>query len=73
MEQFLRSHSKFPDYMEVGPGVFIEIYDWHIKHQQQLVVTRLADGRYTMQFMFTSLLLRPEQESGYVGYPYDRI
>lgn len=73
MEQFLRSHSKFPDYMEVGPGVFIDIYDWHIKHQQQLVVTRLADGRYTMQFMFTSLILRPEQESGYVGYPYDRI
>ena len=73
MEQFLRSHSKFPDYMEVGPGVFIDIYDWHVKHQQQLVVTRLADGRYTMQFMFTSLILRPEQESGFVGYPYDRV
>src|SRR5688572_24774574 len=29
MEQFLRSHAKFPDYMEVGSGVFIEIYDWH--------------------------------------------
>lgn len=72
MEQFLRSHAKFPDYMEVGSGVFIEIYDWHIKHQQQLTVTRLADGRYTMQFMFTSLILRPEHESGYVGYPYDR-
>ena len=73
MEQFLRSHSKFPDYMEVGPGVFIDVYDWHIKHQQQLVVTRLADGRYTMQFMFTSLLLRPEQDSLYIGYPYDRV
>ena len=72
MEQFLRSHGKFPDYFEVGPGVFIEMYDWHVRNRQQLVVTRLADGRYTMQFMFSTLLLRAEQESGYIGYPYDK-
>ena len=72
MEQFLRSHSKFPDYFEIGPGVFIELYDWHIKNRQQLNVTRLGDGRYTMQFMFSTMILRPDQETGYIGYPYDR-
>ena len=72
MEQFLRSHSKFPDYFEIGSGVFVELYDWHVKNHQQLNVTRLGDGRYTMQFMFSTMILRPDQESGYIGYPYDR-
>ena len=72
MEQFLRAHSKFPDYFEVGAAVFIELYDWHVKNRQQINVTRLADGRYTMQFMFSKIILRPEQEPNYVLYPYDR-
>ena len=73
MEQFLRSHSKFPDYFEVGPGVFIDLYDWHVKYQQQLTVVRQPDGRYTMQFMFTTLVLRPEQDSGYISFPFDKV
>ena len=72
MEQFVRSHAKFPDYFEVGAGVFIDLYDWHVKYQQPLNVTRQPDGRYLMQFMFSTLLLRPEQDSGYIGYPYDK-
>lgn len=72
METYLRSHGKFPDYFEVGPSVFIELYDWHVKYQQQMNVTRQPDGRYMMQFMFSTMLLRPEQEPGYVGYPYDK-
>ena len=73
MEQFLRSHSKFPDYFEVGPGVFIDLYDWHVKYQQELRVVRNPDGRYTMQFMFTTLVLRPEQDSGYISFPFDKV
>lgn len=73
MEQFLRANSKFPDFMEVGAAVFFDIYDWHVKNRQQLVVTRLTDGRYSMQFMFTSLILRPEQDRNYTGVPYDRV
>ena len=72
MEQFLRANTKFPDFIEVGVGVFIEVYDWHIKHRQQLAVTRQNDGRYAMQFMFTTLILRPEQDRAYVGVAYDR-
>ena len=72
MEQFLRANTKFPDFIEIGIGVFIEVYDWHVKHRQQLAVTRQGDGRYTMAFMFTTLILRPEQDRNYVGVPYDR-
>ena len=73
MEQFLRANSKFPDFIEIGPAVFYEMYDWHVKHRQQLTVTRLADGRYSMQFMFTSLILRPEQDRNYIGVASDRM
>jgi hypothetical protein len=72
MEQFMRANTKFPDYIEVGVGVFIEMYDWHVKNGQELAVTRLGDGRYTMRFMFTTLILRPEQDRNYVGVAYDR-
>ena len=72
METFLRANSKFPDFIEVGIGVFYELYDWHVKHAQQLLVTRLADGRYAMQFMFSSLILRPEQDRNFVGIPFDK-
>lgn len=72
MEQFLRANSKFPDFFEIGPSVFMDLYDWHVKNRQQLVVTRQADGRYTMQFMFSQMILRPEQDPGYVGYPFDK-
>ena len=67
----LRASGKFPDYIEIGVAVFFDIYDWHIKNQQQLTVTR-TDGRYIMQFMFTSLILRAEQDRNYIGVPYDR-
>ena len=72
METFLRSSGKFPDYFEVGSNVFFELYDWHVRHRQQLVVTRQADNRYVLQFMFSNMVLRPEQEPNYIGFPYDK-
>ena len=72
MDTFLRGNGKFPDFMDVGILVFWELYDWHIKNQQQLVVTRGTDGRYWMQFIFTTVLLRPEVEPGHIGVPFDK-
>ena len=72
-ETFIRANQKFPDFIEVGVAVFWEIYDWHVKHQQQVMVTRLADGRYALQFMFTSLILRPEQDRNFIGIPFDKV
>jgi hypothetical protein len=72
MEQFLRANNKFPDFIDVGAAVFFDIYDWHVKNRQQLTVARVADGRYAMQFMFSSLVLRPEQDRNFIGVPTDR-
>jgi hypothetical protein len=71
-ETFFRTHQKFPDFLEVGLSVFLDVYDWHIKNRQQLLISRGAEGRYQMQFMFTTLILRGEHDGGYIGIPYDR-
>jgi hypothetical protein len=71
---FLRSNSKFPDFCEIGINVFYEVYDWHVKHQQQMTIARQPppDGRYAIQFMFTALVLRPEVDPNYIGVPFDK-
>lgn len=69
---WLRSTQKYPDFIEIGLDVWDNIYDWHVVHQQPLSVTRTADGRYTMVFMFTTLVLRPDQAVDYVGFAFDR-
>lgn len=68
---WLASRQKYPDIIEVGVTMWERIYDWHLKHQQTPDARRLADGRYAMTFMFTTLLLRPDQPPDYVGPPYD--
>ena len=72
IEQYLKTSGKFPEFCDVGTTVFFEIYDWHVKHQQQIQMTRLADQRLMIQFMFTQLILRWENEAGYLGTPYDK-
>jgi hypothetical protein len=71
-EVFLRSNGKFPDFCDVGARVFYDVYDWHIRNRQQLVVLRQPDNRYTIQFMFTTLILRFENQLDFIGYPYDK-
>lgn len=71
MVLFLRASGKFPDYIEVGSAVFYQFYDWHVKNGHPLTTARQPDGRYTLQFMFTQMILRPDADPGYVGPPYD--
>ena len=71
-ELFLRVNGKFPDYIEVGTGVFFDIYDWHVRHGQAITVSRQADSRTAIQFMFTQVILRYEQDPSFVGVPFDR-
>ena len=68
---FLRGHQKFPDFIEVGIAVWERIYDWHVRTWQPLDVTRQPGGRYTMALGVTTLVLRPDVEEGFVGFPYD--
>ncbi|MDP2318276.1 MAG: hypothetical protein Q8O42_02910 [Acidobacteriota bacterium] len=72
IELHLKSSGKFPEFCDIGTSVFYEVYDWHVKHQQQINVTRFADQRLMIRFMFTQLVLRWENESGYIGLPYDK-
>jgi len=68
---FLRSNQKYPDYCEIGPNVFTELYDWHVRNRQPIEITR-TDGRMTIRFMFTWMVLRTEQDAAFVGIPFDR-
>jgi len=68
---FLKANHRFPDVIEIGAGVWDALYDWSVRYQQPLNVARREDGRYTMTFMFTTLVLRPEQADDYVSLPYD--
>ncbi len=71
MTIFLRGTGKFPDFCEVGSAIYDQMYDWHVKNTQELVVGRQPDGRYALQFMFTRLILRPESDPTFIGVPYD--
>ena len=60
-----------PRWLLEGSAVFFEIYDWHVRNQQPLVVARAPDGRYGLGFLFTRLILRPDAVSDFIGVPYD--
>ena len=68
---FLRANQKFPDYIEVGIGVWESICDWHVRHLLPIQVSRTPDGRYSMPVMLTNLILRPEQAETFVGFGFD--
>jgi hypothetical protein len=72
IEKYVKTGGKFPEYCEIGLAVFYDVYDWHVRHQQQIQITRIADQRMAVQFMFTQLILRWENDSNYVGIPFDR-
>ena len=72
IETFLKSSGKFPEFCDIGTSVFYDVYEWHVKHQQQINVTRMADQRLMIQFMFTQLILRWENDGNYIGTPFDR-
>jgi hypothetical protein len=68
---FIRGSQKYPDFIEVGLEVWESVYDWHVRNLQPVTMTRTSDGRYTMLFLFTTLVLRPDLDVNYVGYAYD--
>jgi len=71
LRSWLKSHQKYPDFLEVGADIWEAVYDWHVKYQQPIVARLMADGRYAITFMFTTVILRADQPDVYIGYPYD--
>ena len=70
--RYLKQSGKFPEYCDIGVAIFFDIYDWHVRNQQQIQISRLADQRMAIQFMFTQLILRWENAESYVSQAYDR-
>lgn len=70
IEKYAKASGKFPEYLDIGLGVFYDVYDWHIRHNQQVQVARINDQRIMILFMFTQLVVRWENDSNYVGVPY---
>ena len=68
---YLRSTNKFPDFIDVGLDVWFAVHDWHIKHLQQPVLGRDANGRYTISVMGTQLVMRPDLVPSFISAPYD--
>jgi hypothetical protein len=68
----IKASGKFPEFMEIGLAVFYDIYDWHVRYQQQIHITRISEQRFAIQFMFTQMILRWEQDVNYLGVPFDR-
>jgi hypothetical protein len=68
----LRSAGKFPDFLEIGTDPFYAVYDWHVRHSQQIQITRISEQRFAIQWMFTQLIVRFEQDARYIGVPFDR-
>lgn len=68
---WLKATHKYPDFIEVGVGIWDSLHDWHVRHQQPLSLTRLTDGRYAISFMFTTIVLRPDMPIEYVSFPFD--
>jgi hypothetical protein len=60
-----------PDFLEVGANPWFALYDWHVRWQQELTVQRDGQGRYTILFMGTTVILRADSQDAFVGMPYD--
>jgi hypothetical protein len=68
---FLRAQGKFPDYIDVGVDVWFGVHDWHIRHLQPLTLGRDSSGRYTVTLLTTTLVLRMDADTRFIGVPYD--
>ena len=73
MRPHFRANRRFPAYIEVGWGIWMDVYDWHVGTRQPLSVSQVPDGRYTLRLMQTTLVLRPDVEDGYIGTPFDEL
>ena len=70
---FLRANQKFPDYIEVGVGVWEALYDWQVHTQQTLDIVQLPNGRYGMRTLQTTFVLRTDADVAFIGNGSDTL
>jgi hypothetical protein len=71
IKAFIRTAAKLPDAVDVGIDIWYQVYDWHVKYQQPLNLSRNAEGRYTILLASTMVVMRQELAANYVGVAYD--
>jgi hypothetical protein len=71
LQTFLRNNGKFPEFIEVGSDVWLQVYDWHVRYSQPLGLGRTADGRYTIRLLDTVVIMRAEAAPGFIGVPFE--
>ena len=69
--EYLKGQGKFPDFIDLSPEIWMAVYDWHVRLQQPLTLARDPQGRYTLTFGFTALVLRPDVAPNFISTPYD--
>ena len=70
--QFYKLNQRFPQYIDVGIGVWERMQDWHIVHQRPLNIQAAGDGRFMMEFVMSILVLKYELAENDIGQAYDR-
>jgi hypothetical protein len=70
--QFYKLNQRFPQYIDVGMGVWERMQDWHIAHQRPLNIQAAGDGRFMMEFLMTILVLKYELAENDISQGYDR-
>jgi hypothetical protein len=70
--QFYKVNQHFPQYIDVGIGVWERMQDWHIAHQRALNIQAAGDGRFMMEFIMSILVLKYELGENDIGQAYDR-
>ena len=68
---YLRINLHMPNYIEVGAGHWFGLYDWHVRWQQPLNLTRDLLGHYTITYLGTAIVLRAEMPDQFLSAPYD--
>jgi hypothetical protein len=68
----LRVSQRFPDYIDVGIRVWERLQDWHVQYMRPLNIARAGDGRWNMEFIHTTIVLRTDIAENDIGMVYDR-
>ncbi len=69
---FFKNTGRFPDFIDVGFTVFQSVVDWLIAVQQPVNISLVADGRYSLTFIGSTIVLRADFADNYVGQGYNR-
>jgi hypothetical protein len=67
----VKNSGRFPEFIDVGYDVFNAVVDWLISVRQPARVDRVGE-RYSVQFLLTTIVLRPDFDDNYVGRGYDK-